>query len=239
MAIYGDFDARFRPRPAAWRVAIVSLAHFAIALLLTNALTAAAEVAFSRARNWPKLRATPWSTMTRISDPPPEIAAGVALAFVIIGAVVLFLWPTRNTLARRLFVSTFAQSMAAFGAALYALRHASLLSVIAILPALWLCATAETRAIGVLASVADLDTPLPRFTYWFARIVPSMSALAAIPIRRNAWLACGLAAVTLMMNLAKRPTRYEVVEEPELREAAAVMGVIAAAIIALSVLTSS
>jgi hypothetical protein len=237
MAVYGDFDGRFRPRPALWRLAIVSFAQFAIALLITNLLVSLAEMGLlaytARPARW-IIHATAWSTLPRLADPEPQITAAVAFGFVILGALVLTLWPTRNTLARRLFVSIFAQAVSVFGATAFALRHESLLGLAVALAALWLCARAELRAIGVLASVTNLDRPLPRLKYWFVRIVPAMAALACVPLKRNWWLAGGLTLVTLLMNTSKRPARFEVVEEPELREAAATLSIVAVAVLAYS-----
>lgn len=238
MAVYGDFDERFRPRPALWRLAIVSLAQFAIALLIANALVSVAEMGLLAHDATPTrwvFHATAASTLPRLADPEPQITAGIAFALVLLGAIVLTLWPTRNTLARRLFVSVFAQAIGAFGATAFAFRHASLLGIAVALAAVWLCARAELRAIGVLASVVDLERPWPRLKHWFVRIVPSMAALACIPLQRNWWLAGGLTLVTLLMNTSKRPTRYEVIEEPELREATATLSVAAVAVLALSI----
>jgi hypothetical protein len=238
MPVYGDFDEQFRPRPSLWRLGVVSFAQFVLALWIANVLVAAAEMGLlwylAAPRRW-VTHATAWSTLPRLSDPPDQVTAGVAFGIVLLAALILTLWPTRNTLARRLFVSVLAQSLAVFGATAFALRHASLLGVAVALAALWLCARAELRAVGVLASVVDLTRPLPRLTHWFVRIVPAMAALSAIPIPRNWWLAAGLTVVTLMMNASRRPTRYEIVEEPELREAAVTMALIAATILGLSV----
>jgi hypothetical protein len=235
--VYGDFDEQFRPRPALWRLGVVSFGQFALALWMANALVAAAEMGLlwylAAPSRW-VFHATCWSTLPRLSAPPDALTAAVAFGFVLVAALVLALWPTRNTLARRLFVSVFAQSLAVFGATAFALRHASLLGIAVALAALWLCARAELRAVGVLASVVDLTRLLPRLTHWLVRIVPAMAALSAVPIRRNWWLAGGLTVVTLMMNASRRPTRFEVVEEPELREAAVTMALLALAILGAS-----
>ncbi len=61
-----------------------------------------------------------------------------------------------------------------------------------------------------------------------------MAALACVPSPRNWWLASGLTVVTLLMNASRRPTRFEVVEEPELREATAALSIVAVAILAFS-----
>jgi len=238
MAVYADFDERFRPRPALWRLAIVSFAQFAIALLITNLLVSLAEMGLlahlARPTRW-VIHATAWSTLPRQTDPEFQITAAVAFAFVLLGALVLTLWPTDNTLARRLFVSVFAQTIGIFGATAFALRHASLLGLAVAISAAWLCARAELRAIGVLASVVKLDRPLQRLKHWFVRIVPAMAALSCVPLRRNLWLASGLTAVTLFMNVLKRPTRFEIVEEPELREATATLSIVAVAVLAFSI----
>jgi hypothetical protein len=238
MAVYGDFDGRFRPRPALRRLAIVSLSQFALALLIANLLVSVAEMSllayFASPARW-VIHATAVSTLPRLTDPEPQVAAAVAFGMVILGAVVLTLWPTRNTLARRLFVSVFAQAVSVFGATAFAFRHASLLGLAVALAALWLCARAELRAVGVLASVVDLERPLPRLKHWFVRIVPAMALLALVPSPRNWWLAVGLAVLTLLLNTSKRPSRFEVVEEPELREATATMSIVAVAILAFSV----
>lgn len=237
MAVYGEFTEQFRPRPTFWRLAVVSLSQFAIALLIANALVAIAEMGLlvyvASPTRW-VFHATPASTLPRLADPEPQITAAIAFALVLLGAIVLTLWPTRNTLARRLFVSVFAQAIGVFGATAFAFRHASLLGMAVGLAALWLCARAELRAIGVLASIVPLDHPLPRLKHWFVRIVPSMALLACVPLPRNWWLASGLTVVTLLMNASRRPTRFEVVEEPELREATATLSIVAVAILAFS-----
>ncbi len=238
MAVYADFNEQFRPRPALWRLAVVSLCQFAISLLIANTLVSLAEMGMLAHEAMPKrwvFHATAISTIPRMSEPEPQLTAGTALVLVLLGALVLTLWPTRNTLARRLFVSVFAQAVAVFGATAFAFRHASLLGLAVALAAAWLCARAELRAIGVLASVVPLDRPLPRLKHWFVRIVPPMAAMACVPLQRNWWLAAGLTVVTLLMNTSKRPTRFEVVEEPELREAAATLSIVAVAVLAFSV----
>lgn len=237
MAVYADFEEQFRPRPALWRLAIVSFGQFAISMLIAHTLVSLAEMGMLLHEAMPKrwvFHATAVSTVPRLSEPDSPLPAEIAFILVLIGALVLALWPTRNTLARRLFVSVFAQSMAVFGATGFAFRHASLLGLAVALAAAWLCARAELRAIGVLASVVSLDRPLPRLKHWFVRIVPSMAAVACVPLQRNWLLAGGLTAVTLLMNTSKRPARFEVVEEPELREAAATLSIAAVAVLALS-----
>jgi hypothetical protein len=242
MAVYADFDERFRPRPALWRVAVVSFSQFAVALLITHTLIALAEMGLlahlARPTRW-VFHATAWSTLPRQSDPEVRLTAAVAFGLVLLGALVLTLWPTRNTLARRLFVSVFAMAVSVFGATAFALRHDPMLGLAVALAALWLCARAELRAIGVVASVVRLDRLATRLQYWLVRIVPSMVGLAfidiaCVPIGRSLWLAGGLAAITLLMNLTKHATRFEVIEEPELRRAAMVLPAVAAAVLALS-----
>lgn len=237
MAVYADFDERFRPRPALWRVALVSFSQFAVALLITHTLVALAEMGLlahlARPARW-VFHATVWSTLPRQSDPEARLTAAVAFGLVLLGALVLTLWPTRNTLARRLFVSVFAMALSVLGATAFALRHDPMLGLAVALAALWLCARAELRAIGVVASVVRLDRLATRLQYWLVRIVPSMMAMAFVPIGRSLWLAGGLAAITLLMNLTKHATRFEVIEEPELRRAAAILPAVAAAVLALS-----
>lgn len=209
MAVYGDFDDRFRARPALWRTAVVSFGHFAVPLVLTGA-----------------------AVMFMPHRLAHDHAIEISVAFLLLGSIVLHFWPTRNTLARRLFISAFAETMFVFGAGWYALQKPTLLSLALLLLAATRCAAAETRAIGVLASVVELSAPLPRFQYWFARIVPAMGLLAAVPSRTVNYLAFALAAITLLMNVIRRPTRFEVVEEPEMREATATMAVVIVAVAA-------
>jgi hypothetical protein len=167
----------------------------------------------------------------RVAESYAPILAGAALALALI---VLYIWPGRQTLSSRLFAFALAQSLAAFGAA--SLYRASLSHVSKPLPyrfaaiavAALICMAAEARANRLLANVLETDRPLRRVGYWLARLFPAMAAIAAA-----AWIAGdgavavaagGLALCTLFINLAHRPPqKFENVDEPLLREAAAAM----------------
>src|SRR5258706_9150881 len=99
MAVYADFDEQFRPRPALWRLAVVSFSQFAAALLIANPLVSLAEMGLlahlARPARW-VFHATSWSTLPRQAEPEPQLTAGVAFGLVLLGALVLTLWPTRN-----------------------------------------------------------------------------------------------------------------------------------------------
>src|SRR5260221_8107631 len=178
-------------------------------MLIAHTLVSLAEMGMLLHEARPKrgvFHATAVSTIPRLSEPPDSpLPAEIAFILVLIGALVPTLWPTRNTLARRLFVSVFAQAVAVFGATGFALRHASLLGLAVALAAAWLCARAELRAIGVLASVVPLDRPLPRLKHWFVRIVPSMAAVACVPLQRNWLLAGGPTPIPPPPKTSKRP----------------------------------
>ena len=257
----------FRPRPTLARLFVVSLCHLLLAAWLVTSLLSFVDMLVLRVsgerESW-IVYATPWSTVKtelaanaktptagaalaasdvlRADDDFARSAVAIAVAFLILAFVVLLLWPGRLTLASRLFATTFATMLAAFGAAsafrpclalsrcdeppFDARLAAALIGAAAIVIVL-----AEVRAVQQLSYVLSLDGIGRRLLAWLVRIEASCVVLAAAT-----WLAGFRAAtmsvavvnvLTFVTSLLWRPRRrYEKVDAPELREAAVVLPIV-------------
>lgn len=262
MGIYGEFDERFRPRPAWWRLLLTGLGQLVIAVWITNAAVSAIDMALLRTADVERIwiaDATPWSTLRtqivrqtnpasdfaiRASRAHLDVALWVGAAFLALCVLLLFVWPGRQSLASRLFRATFVQALAAFGAAAFVPRGAWLESDVRflVLPAgaVVVCLIAEFLALRVYANVADLSGPGARIGFWALRMLPGCALLAVAcwlsAYRTGAACAAGLAAVTLVACIVRRPpNRWERLAEPDLRNAAAALPLLAAVLVAASV----
>lgn len=253
MSVYGEIDLRFRPRPAGWRIFLVSLSQFVIALSLTSLISSVLAVTVLRASElrYPLLvYAPPWETLwSRVSaryvvSTETLLTRGAGYAFLVVAVVVFWLWPTRQSLATRHFAYTFALVMAIFGAGAWvgdSPLRARILddpSVIGIaVGAIILCALIERRALELLGNVITAEKPSQRLLLWSLRIVPSatLMALFGFAVKRDVTivLAALYALITLLVALSYRPGKgFEALGEVRMREAAAILPVVALLLIA-------
>src|SRR5438067_11302538 len=117
MSIYGEFDDRFRPSPAMWRMALVALSHTLLASLLANAVISAVAMyglrSVTRVEKAWIVYATPWDSLpARMSAPMPDAVIPIAGAIVVVAILMISLWPSRQSLASRLFINTLGQWLA-------------------------------------------------------------------------------------------------------------------------------
>jgi len=205
MSIYGEFDEQWRPRPALWRLAMVSFCHFVLAAWLTSALLSTADMFLMQQAGVKGVWAAylpPWSTLhtaaaggllapgqavdmpvaaERVAERYAPMVAGAAL---VLALIVLYIWPVGQSLSSRLFAFALAQSLAVFGAA--SLFRPSLSGVAkpipyrfaAVVVAALLCMAAEARTNRVLANLFLMDGPLRRAGLWLVRLFPATFALA-------------------------------------------------------------
>ncbi|HET7712507.1 MAG TPA: hypothetical protein VFL80_11305 [Thermoanaerobaculia bacterium] len=256
MTLYGDFDDQYRPRPAWWRFATVGFCQTLFSIWLATALVSVVDsYVFHMAdvKDYFALYVPPWQTLkgefggsvllrSAGSDLPlryeQEFAkASLPAAAVLagLGVVVAFFWPTRQTLARRLFVLTLGPALTLFGAALLLNRgsvsgvsRSSFIPYAALGVAALVTIAAETRAIQLLSNFYAMREPSRRVGYWFLRYVPAFAAVGGSAYFARSYETCiysaGFLLVTLFMNLVHTPRdHFEQVEAIELREAAAAL----------------
>jgi hypothetical protein len=224
MSIYGEFDEQWRPRPALWRLAIVSCCHFVLAAWLTVALLSTLDMFLMQQAGVKGVWAVylpPWSTLhtaaaarllapgqavdmpiaaERVAEGYAPMVAGGAL---LLALIVLYIWPVGESLSSRLFAFALAQSLAVFGAAsLFRLSMSGVSKPIpyrfaAVAVAALLCMAAEARTNRVLANLFLMDGPLRRAGLWLARLFPATLALGLA-----AWLAGDTAVAAAAAGLA-------------------------------------
>ncbi|GEM_PF-2068691 len=239
--MYANFDARYRPKPSRWRIALVSLCQFLFGVTLTNAIVSVADIAVMRAApGMPDvwiLYAAPWMTLKQ-NLPRIVKAYDFRAAFfiatgglLIVSLVAAYLWPARQSIASRLWAVTLGQTLAAFGAALFPFRGWEsidpLLYAAPVLAAI-ICTAGEWNAITLLGGYHDLNSPLQRVAMWFLRVAPGLALIggASYGIRYmwGVYAAAGLAIVTLFANLIRKPSRLlETMRDVEMKEAAAAL----------------
>lgn len=250
MSVYGEFDARFQPRPSLGRLAVLGLCHFILAVWIANALVSTADMAVWRSagveRSWIAY-VPPWTTLEAEAErriPPvarrqyeplrPWITGG----FVLLGALLLFLWPGRQTLGARLFSVRLAQCIAWFGVG-FALRRGADLSppVLAEMAiAAYVVIAGEWQVNAVLAQAIDIRRAVLRVAQWLLRTAPGTAVVAALAYfaaeRIVLYLAILFAAFTLIANLIRKPpARYERIDAPEIRGATLTAAVLAALVL--------
>jgi len=247
--MYANFDARYRPKPQRWRIALVSLCHFLLGVTITNAIVSVADVAVLRAAPGMPDRwiffATPWLSLKPMLPrivkaydfrTPFFVATGGLLIAALVAA---YLWPARQSIASRLWAVTLGQTLAAFGAAIFPFRGWEtidpLLYAAPVLAAV-ICMMGEWNATVLLGGYYDLNSPLQRIGMWMLRVVPGLALIGAasygVRYMWGVYAAGGLAVVTLFANLIRRPARsLETMREVEMKEAAAALPFVTAVLI--------
>lgn len=249
--MYADFDGRYRVRPLRWRVALVSLCHLLLGVTITNGLVSVADVAILRTTPrmpdaW-VLYATPWLTLKPVLPHIGKegnfenellIATG---GLLLLALIAVYLWPARQSISSRLWAVTFGQSLAAFGAAIFIFRGWGdpVLPMYYAAPAMaaLICMAGEWSTNTLLGGYFELESPLQRMSMWALRLLPGLALIAAasygMQYMTGVIAAAGLAIVTLLANLMKKPGRaLERMRNVEMRESAAAMPLIAALVLA-------
>ena len=249
--MYANYDSRYRTRPQRWRIALVSLCHFLLAVTVTNAIVSIGDIAILRAApNMPDtwvIYATPWLTLkpvlphiVKAHDFTNELLLWTG-GLLLLAVIAIYLWPARRSIASRLWAVTLGQSLAAFGGAIFVFRGVSndpIPPMFYAAPAIAaiICITGEWSANTLLGGYFELDSPMQRLGMWALRVLPGLAAIAFlsyfIHYEFGVIASGGLAAITLLANLMKKPSRsMETMREIEMREAAAAMPFIVALIL--------
>ncbi|HXG58475.1 MAG TPA: hypothetical protein VNL91_05605 [Thermoanaerobaculia bacterium] len=254
MTVYGEFDATQLPRPSVAAFAVVGLCQFVLAVWIASLSIALLDAHAVRAADVTGVVAAypvPWGTLKgelarslvergasndlalRLEREYGNVELPFAGGLLVLSLVLVYFWPARPTLARRMFLVTLGQVLALFGAALSLHRDSvtmltreSAAPVAVAAAAIGLILAYEFRAIGVLASVVAMTTPLQRAGWWSLRILTGAAAVAALSWsagHRPGWMAAvAIATATLFANLVHRPgPSFVRIEEPWMREAAA------------------
>ena len=243
MSIYGELGDEFRPRPAWWRIAVVSLGQFVLATVLTSLLLAIIDGVLLIQSGIAR------ALIIKIAPPKPGFDAQhavTAVCLLIIAEIVLDFLPMPRTLAMRHFAIVLAQALAAFGAGVLAMRQPVVAAIPIALAAAAVIWRAERAATRTFNNVMDATRPGRRALMWLLRIgpvcaigvgqpiLPVLSGEAILPVRTGG-IACPtfLGVVTLLATLARKPRdEYEETLEPEMREAAAVLPIVCALVVA-------
>jgi hypothetical protein len=250
--MYASYDSRYRTKPQRWRVALVSLSQFLLGVTITNAIVSIGDIAILRAApNMPDawvIYATPWLTLkpvlphiVKAHDFTLELLIWTG-GLLLLALIAVYLWPARRSIASRLWAVTLGQTLAAFGGAIFVFRgpaNESIAQMFYAAPviAAIICMVGEWSTNTLLGGYYDLDSPIQRLGLWALRVLPGLAAIAflsyVIHYEFGVIAAGGLAAVTLLANLMKKPSRsMETMREVEMREAAAAMPFIAALVLA-------
>jgi hypothetical protein len=223
------FEATYRPRPALWRIALVSASYLILGATIANGLVSTADALLvpNKYAHPYAVYVAPWSTLP---VPPHELNA----ALLAVALVAVWLWPGRQTIAGRLWPVAVGPTLAAFGGAHVPMKEWLVLAPIG---AAIIVMVGEFHAITLLGGYYDLQSPARRFVMWAIRILPGAALLAAAAYGTGytfGWIAAaGLAGATLFANLVRRPGRLlETMKDVTMREAAAAMPFVTAVIVA-------
>lgn len=247
MTIYGTFDDQFRQRPALWRLAAVSGSLLLLCSGLVSLLVGA-TIGFTsgqtRFHRGEILDAPPLFLPGVLFDAAeatfpwfPQAVAGGAL---LLAVLVLWLWPTSQSLTAQLFQYAFGLDLAIFAILSPAITSAlakkpapdKLMLIapeaVAAIVAIVLLFRAESKLTTTLRNVLPVEHPSKRLGYWSIRFLPAMALLAGAAWFEGATgtLAATGSAIVLtgLHNLARPPRqRFEQLRHVEMREAAAVL----------------
>jgi hypothetical protein len=238
MSVYGDFDIRFRPKPAYWRIALTSLGQLLIAAVIAALLLGVSDMLVLRnsglRRAW-LVHGAPWQRLAGVerlsgygsivaeerTHATPMLAGGALLI-----AILFYFWPLAPHLGRRMFMMSLVQMTMLF--TVWPIVIAANLAVAAaiLIVAIVFVMRAEASITNDLANVIELQKPGQRVVIWLLRVVPASALLGALAWRNEyveGWIAAAaFAALTFFVAIARRPpSRYEKLDGVELREAAA------------------
>lgn len=188
-----------RPRPAIWRLVLVSGAQIAIAAWVTTILSLTLQTTFREA-----------VTLQMIA------AGALALSLFI-----LWLWPSGPSLASRMGVYDTAASIAAFGA-VHVVERDPYLHAAASSLALLICVAVWRRHLSLLGNVYDVPRLAVRLGITLVAIVPPLALIAAVTLWKweyaPLWGTSVFAAAALFAALPRPPVKFEQLTRIELRE---------------------
>jgi hypothetical protein len=248
---YGEFDRSHVVRPSGLALVAVSTALIIIGVIVGGALLSlthlfTSEISLSGGRplfvpfaQSPLLPPSPMASAAAVAYPPTIVIALVA--------IVLFFWPDGRSLASRLAVPLLSTGMAVSVLGLALESSDGWLEADLSLGAIWrpasfvvaivLLLQAERRSNQILGNFVSVDTPLQRIRTWALRLSLPLGMVAAIAYFSEydplAWAALVTLAMTLFFAVAIRhPEQFEATTRPEMREAAAVLSILAVVFVA-------
>ncbi|MGA7614015.1 MAG: hypothetical protein WBX15_02435 [Thermoanaerobaculia bacterium] len=260
MTLYGENRVRFRRGPSSFRLFVVSAASHLLGFELASLFVAGVIrlIAPGYASFPPSIYApflddplrAPWAAQLPSSAPTALVTSLASLVFAFI---VVWLWPLRQSLAGRFFSLALGLDLVIVGALANAfqppvfslggrnflispLAWAVLTGAIAV----WEILLLERRTIEILAGLYEMDLPSERLIRWMLRIPLAFGIGAAggwLTGYHAATFAFAVAAVvTLLENASRVPRlRFEQFAGSELREAAAVLPLLAVALVAAAI----
>lgn len=192
--VYDSHAFDSRPRPAAWRLAVVAFAQFFIA---TSIVTALARFA------------------------APVTAALIAL---VLAQAVAHLWPSHPALAARHWAFVLAETLAIVPCVRYAASDASAVALVVAFLGAASAFAFERRALAMLANVYDvrLLTRVELWLLRVVPCAIAFAGLGfALRAWATFWPAATLAVIAFVAALAPVKSRFEQLTRVELREAVA------------------
>lgn len=256
MTIYDGNSQQFQPRASLAVLSLVSTSIFIIAVVVTPLIAGALEALLAGISGWPGpliFHAPPasfpqeiyayWSENSWLRWGPAIVAGSCA----VLGMLLIFLWPTDQKLATRLFAHGLGTMLVLFG---FVARGLDANTGVFMQPALWmiLCVSMgallvmrfERRSLALLKNLYEVYTPAKRITLWSARVLPGL-VLIAIFCAFNRYLpgiyasALGLCA-TFLEAVSHQPKRsFERLGNPRMQEASVTLPILALGLLAVSV----
>lgn len=264
MTLYEEDNAGFdRPRPSALPFAVVSLCLIVLSAQFTTLALSLADALFAWAGGWSGdlWLYSPFADSFRhglYSSPPisesyrlfPPLMAALSLG---VAVLLVYFWPAQRALFSSLSIQAFALSLLTFGTIALAFQPENfaelerrfaikgiIWSVLSLLIALWLVMALERKTVELMTNVFSLEARRHRLWWWALRLLPGFGLLAFVCFlngyRAGTWAALSTLAVTLVDNLTRVPRqRFQALQNPFLRGAAAMLPIITSAAIAASV----
>lgn len=260
MNSYEEERLEFRPRPRPLSLFLFGIASFLMADLVQSLVTWAIETSLAWNSGWKRVLVvdvpvltnpgSPFYTSPPLESPWTYSGEIVAVSFLVLGAALVYLWPTRTSLASRLYIHLSAIVFVLTGTIGITLARTDLLSSGESMPrasALVLIALGAAVLVAIQRSLLivlqqfwDLDTWAQR-TVLFATVeLPGLSVIGTI-FWFNQFtagsLAAAIAVIPLFVTTALYSPRtiYERVTTHSLTRANVLIVILAAGSIAASV----
>lgn len=264
MTLYEDSNEVFAPpRPSGLALAVTSFCLLMLTAQFTTLLLSLGDALLALYSDWEG----EWFLYAPLADsfrhglfrsPPametyklagPVIAAGSA----IVAFLLIYMWPSEQSLASRLSVYTLATNLLMFGPIAIGFEPDSfnileerngvdplIARALAILIGLMGVMFAERKTIEMTTNVFTLTTAMKRLGWWLVRLLPGLAVLGALSFlndyRAGALAVLSVVAITLLENLTRTPPqRFTALQQPRMRVAAALLPLVLVVVAAASV----
>lgn len=257
MTIYGESMEQFRPRPSLAALGFTSLATVLISLVATSLLVSLLQLAVRMTLDGTTVPFlfVPFGSSPYFPAGTPAAAWGILGSMACCAALAglcVWLWPTEQTLASRLFVYLLSMVLVTAGCIAPALTSGTFdaaaaatsivtpaWTVLVLGIASFLLFRLQRNLSGLMSNFFSMVTPWRRLVLWSVMIAPGFLLAAAISFlsgnRPGAYAFLIAAALTAFECLSHvPPERFETLKEPHLREPAATLPLIAAVLIGVS-----